>query len=47
MNRSLLIPRRNPASLTRMARYIGKYRYYRSIGFGIFEAIPQAWRATR
>ena len=47
MNRSLLLPRRNPTSLTRMARFIGKYRYYRSIGFGRCEAIPQAWRAAR
>jgi hypothetical protein len=47
MNRSLLLPRRNPASPDRIAAFIGKYRYYRSIGFGRCEAIPQAWRATR
>jgi hypothetical protein len=47
MNSRLLVPRRNPASITRLARLIGKFRYYRSIGFGRFEAIPMAWRAAR
>lgn len=47
MNSRLLIPRRNPASLTRFARLIGKFRYYRSVGFGPLEAIPMACRAAR
>lgn len=47
MNRSILIPRRNPASVRRFARMLGKYRYYRSIGVGIFESVAWAWRAVR
>lgn len=47
MNRSLLIPRRNPRALTRLARLCGKFRYYRFIGCGCLDAFWMAWRASR
>lgn len=47
MNRALLLPRRNPASLTRAARFVGKYRNYRSIGYTRRESLRHAWRASK
>lgn len=47
MNRSILIPRRNPVVLSRLARFICKLRYYRYLGLEFVHAIPMAWRTSR
>jgi hypothetical protein len=49
INRTLLLPRRNPIVLTRIARFIGKYRMHRhfTISFWGWDAVQKAWRASR